>query len=138
MTTHDPLEDHLDSLPKSSAPTSMIRELHWAGIAFGAATGLITSYILFVISGPLGGNILVQLSIQLLGFIAAGYVAGRFSLAHAVTAGRIASLLLFFFIAALTIAAGANANLFGLALLGVLAIAGGDAGARWTEKRTTS
>jgi hypothetical protein len=116
----------------------MIRDLHWAGIAFGAATGLITSYILFVISGPLGGNILVQLFIQLLGFIAAGYVAGRFSLTHAVIAGRIASLLLFFFIAALTIAAGADANLFGLALLGVLAIGGGAAGATWAEKRTTS
>ena len=113
----------------------MIRELHWAGIMFGTATGLITSYILFVISGPLGSNILVQLMIQMLGFIAAGYVAGRFSLAHAVVAGRIASLLLFFSIATLTIAAGANANLFGLALLGLFAIGGGAAGATLAEKR---
>lgn len=138
MESYDSTEEHPVSLPTSSVHTPMIREFHWAGIAFGTATGLITSYILFVISGPLGGNILVQLAIQLLGFIAAGYVAGRFSLTYAVTAGRIASLLLFFFIAALTIAAGANANIFGLALLGILAIGGGAAGATWAEKRKTT
>jgi hypothetical protein len=115
----------------------MIRELHWAGIAFGTATGLITSYLLFVMSGPLGGNLIAQLTIQFLGFIAAGYVAGRFSLAHQIVAGRIASLLLFFFVAVVTISAGATANLLGLALLGVLAIAGGATGAKWAGRRNT-
>ena len=116
----------------------MIRELHWAGIAFGTATGLITSYLLFVVSGTIGRNIIVQLMIQLLGFVAAGYVAWRFSLTHASMAGRVAALLLFFFIATLTIAAGADANLFGLALLGILAIGGGAAGATLAERRNAT
>jgi hypothetical protein len=116
----------------------MLRELNWAGIVFGTATGLVASYLLFVISGSLGGSIIMQLLIQFLGFVAAGYVAGRFSLAHALMAGRIASLLLFLAIATLTIAAGANANFFGLFLLGVLAIVGGASGATWAEKRRST
>lgn len=113
----------------------MLRQLHWTGIVFGAATGFVASLILFVFSGPLGTNVIGQLLIQLAGFIAAGFVAGRFSLVLSVTAGRIAALLLFFVIAASTIAAGAGANLAGLLLLGVLAIGGGTAGAVLAEKR---
>jgi hypothetical protein len=113
----------------------MLRGLHWAGITFGAATGLVVSYLLFVISGPIGTNIIGQVVIQLLGFISAGYVAGRFSLVHAVAAGRIAALILFFVVAAATIAAGATANIFGLLVLGALAMFGGAVGATLAEKQ---
>ena len=116
----------------------MLRELHWTGIVFGAATGLVASYFLFVFSGPIGSNVMGQLVIQLIGFIAAGYVAGRFSLVHAITAGRIAALLLFFVIAAATIAAGAVANIAGLLVLGVLALGGGMVGAVIAERRRTA
>jgi hypothetical protein len=113
----------------------MLRELHWAGITFGAATGLVASYLLFVISGPIGTNIVGQIVIQLLGFTSAGYVAGRFSLVHTVTAGRIAALILFFVIATATIAAGASANIFGLLVLGALALVGGASGAALSKKQ---
>ncbi len=116
----------------------MLRELHWSGIVFGTATGLVVSYVLFVFSGPLGANLVGQVAIQLIGFIAAGYVAARFSLVHGVTAGRISSLLLFFLVAVLTIAAGAGANIFGLLLLGVLAIFGGSTGAALAANRRTT
>lgn len=113
----------------------MLRELHWTGIVFGAASGLISSMFLFAFSGPVGGNIIGQLVIQLIGFIVAGYVAGRFSLAHIFPAGRIAALLLFFVVAATTIAAGADGEFAGLVLLGILAIGGGTAGAVIAERR---
>jgi hypothetical protein len=116
----------------------MLRELHWPGIAFGTATGLVASYVLFVFSGPLGANLVGQIIIQLIGFIASGYVAGRFSLVHGITAGRISSLLLFFVVAVLTISAGAGANIFGLMLLGVLAIFGGSTGAAIAANRLTN
>lgn len=113
----------------------MIRDLHWAGIVFGAAAGLVASYLLFVISGPIGTNVVGQIVIQFLGFGVAGYVAGRFSLVHAIAAGRIASLILFFAITATTIAAGAAANLVGLLILGALALVGGASGATLAERR---
>ncbi|GMQ94032.1 MAG: hypothetical protein BMS9Abin12_1514 [Acidimicrobiia bacterium] len=113
----------------------MLRELHWAGIVFGAASGLVASFVLFAFSGSLGGNLVTQIIIQSLGFVVAGYVAGRFSLIHGITAGGVAALSLFFIIAAATIAAGAGANIFGLVLLGFLAIFGGSAGAELAERR---
>lgn len=115
----------------------MLRELHWMGIVFGAATGLVASLFLFAFSGPVGGNVVGQLVIQLLGFIVAGYVAGRFSLVHPFAAGRIAALILFFAIAALTISAGAGANIAGLIVLSVLALGGGMGGAVIAERRRT-
>jgi hypothetical protein len=116
----------------------VLRELHWSGIVFGTATGLVVSYVLFVFSGPIGANLVGQIIIQLIGFVASGYVAGRFSLVHAITAGRISSLLLFFVVAVLTITAGAGANIFGLSLLGVLAIFGGSTGATLAVNQLTS
>jgi len=113
----------------------MLRELHWMGVAFGASTGLVASYVLFVFSGPVGENIIGQLAIQLIGFLVAGYIAARFSLVHAIAAGRIAALILFFVVATLTIAAGAGANIAGLLLLGVLALGGGMAGAIVAERQ---
>jgi hypothetical protein len=116
----------------------VLHELHWSGIVFGTATGLVASYVLFVFSGPIGANFVGQIIIQLIGFIASGYVAGRFSLVHRITAGRISSLLLFFVVASLTITAGAGANPFGLMLLGLLAIFGGSTGATLAMNRPTS
>ncbi len=116
----------------------MLRELHWSGIVFGTATGLVVSYVLFVFSGPIGASLIGQIIIQLIGFVASGYVAGRFSLVHAITAGRISSLLLFFVVAVLTITAGAGANILGLSLLGVFAIFGGSTGAALAVNRLTS
>lgn len=116
----------------------MLRELHWTGIVFGAATGLIASYVLFAFSGSVGEMVLGQLIIQFIGFIAAGYVAGRFSLVHVFAAGRIAALLLFFVIAGITVAAGAGANIAGLLLLGVLALGGGMVGALVAERLRNS
>jgi predicted membrane-bound spermidine synthase len=112
----------------------MFRELHWTGIVFGAATGLVASMILFALSGPLGGNLIVLIVIALAGFVTAGYIAGRFSLVHRRFAGRIAGLMQFFAVATFMIAVGARPNIFGLLLLGVLAIVGGTAGATWAEK----
>lgn len=116
----------------------MLRELHWTGIAFGSAAGLVASLVLFVFSGSLGGNIVGQLVIQLIGFVVAGYVAGRFSLVHTIAAGRIAALILFFGIALVTVAAGAGANVAGLLVLGLLALVGGMLGALAAEKRRPS
>jgi hypothetical protein len=115
----------------------MLRELHWIGIVFGTATGLVASYVLFVFSGYIGQNVIGQLVIQLIGFIVAGYVAGRFSLIHAFTAGRISALILFFVVATSTIASGAGANIAGLLLLSVLALGGGMGGAAIAERRRT-
>lgn len=115
----------------------MLRQLHWNGIVFGSAAGLVASLLLFVISGSLGRNVVGQLLIQLIGFVVAGYVAGRFSLIHAIAAGRIAALILFFGIALVTVAAGAGANIAGLLVLGILAIIGGMLGALTAERRRT-
>lgn len=113
---------------------NMLREFNWTGILFGSGAGLVASYVLFVISGPLGTNVLAQIFAQVIGFVTAGFIAGRFSLFHVVAAGRIAALILFFAIATATIAAGAGANVFGLLLLGLLAISGGAAGAALAER----
>ncbi|RLE15862.1 MAG: hypothetical protein DRJ28_03025 [Actinobacteria bacterium] len=114
-----------------------LRELNWSGIVFGTATGLVASFVLFAFSGPLGTNLVGRVIIQLIGFIAAGYVASRFSLVHRITAGRISSLLLFFLVAVMTIAAGAGANILGLLVLGILAIFGGSIGAALAANRQT-
>lgn len=112
----------------------MLRELHWTGIVFGMGAGLVAGLVLFGVLGSIGGNAVVQIIVQAVAFAAAGYVAGRLSLVHAPVAGRISALLLFFVIAASTIAAGAGANPFGLIFLGVIAIGSGSAGARLAEK----
>jgi hypothetical protein len=113
----------------------MLRELHWSGIIFGATTGLVSSMALFALSGPLGGNVVALIVIALTGFVAAGYVAGRLSLVHRLAAGRIAALVQFFAIAIFMVAVGTDPNVFGLLILGLLAIIGGAAGATWAERR---
>ena len=113
----------------------MLRELHWSGIIFGATTGLVASMALFALIGPLGGNLVALIIIALTGFVAAGYVAGRLSLVHRLAAGRIAGLVQFFAIAVFMVAVGNNPNVFGLLILGVLALIGGAAGATWAERR---
>jgi len=116
----------------------VLRELHWAGIVFGATTGLVASMALFALSGPLGGNLIVLIVIALAGFMSAGYVAGRFSLVHGIVAGRIAGLIQFFAIATFMVVVGTNPNVVGLAVLGALAIVGGAAGATWADKRRSA
>jgi len=116
----------------------MIHELHWTGIVFGATTGLVASMALFALSGPLGANLIVLIVSATAGFVAAGYVASRLSLVHEIVAGRIASLLQFFALATFMVMLGTNPNVFGLLLLGVLAMLGGTVGARWSKKRRTS
>ncbi|MDK1019229.1 MAG: hypothetical protein QGD89_07505 [Actinomycetota bacterium] len=113
----------------------MLRRLHWAGILFGAGTGLVVALSLFALLGVIATNVVAQVLIQFIAFLAAGYVAGRFSLINGTLAGGIASLVLLFVLAVLTIAAGAAANVFGLLFLGLLAIGGGSAGAEFAEKR---
>jgi len=116
----------------------MIRELHWTGILFGAATGLVASMALFALSGRLGTNLIVLLVAATAGFISAGFIAGRLSLVHEIVAGRIASLLQFFALATFMVVLGTNPNILGLLLLGVLAMLGGTVGARWSKKRRAS
>lgn len=112
----------------------MLRDLHWTGIVFGTGAGLVVGLVLFSVLGAIGGNTVVQILVQVIAFGVAGAVAGRLSLLHGAVAGRISALLLFFVIAASTIAAGAGANPFGLIFLGVLALGSGSAGARLAEK----
>ena len=113
----------------------MLRELHWSGIIFGATTGLVASMALFALSGPLGGNVVALIIIALTGFGAAGYVAGRLSLVHRLAAGRTAARRRFFSIATFMVAVGNNPNVFGLLILGLLALIGGAAGATLAERR---
>ena len=113
----------------------MLRELHWTGIMFGATSGLVASMALFALSGPLGRSLGMLIAIALAGFVSAGYVAGRFSLVHGILAGRIAGLIQFFAIATFMVAVGTNPNVFGLLVLGILAILGGAAGATLAERR---
>ena len=117
-----------------SREDTVLRQLHWSGIIFGAATGLAASMALFALSGPLGDNIVVLIAIALAGFVAAGYIAGRFSLVNKSIAGRIAALLQFFAIATFMVATGTNPNVLGLLILGILAIIGGAAGATWAAR----
>lgn len=113
----------------------MLRELHWTAIVFGSATGVVVGYLLFAIGGGLAASPVGEIVVQVFAFLAAGYIAGRFSLTHIAVAGRISALLLFFFITSLTIAAGAVVNPFGLIFLGILALGAGSAGARFAESR---
>ncbi|MEN8040730.1 MAG: hypothetical protein ABFR95_04435 [Actinomycetota bacterium] len=113
----------------------MLREIHWSGVIMGTGVGLVSGLLLFVIAGPLGANTFVQLVIQGLAFGAAGYAAGRFSLVHHELSGGISALLLFFLIAASTIAGGADANPAGLVLLGVMAVFAGTGGGHLAEVR---
>ena len=116
----------------------MPKDLNWPGIIFGAAAGLVSSYILFAISGSSGRGVALRLLIQLVGFVIAGFIAWRFSLVQARAAGGFASLILFAVVAGGSIVAGVDANVFGLAVLGALAIFGGSGGAIISEKARRS
>lgn len=111
----------------------MVRSLNWSGIAFGAGTGLVLGLLLAVIAGGPDASTLVQVLIQFLAFLVAGFLAGRWSLVAPVPAGGFAGLLLYFGLAVLAIISGADLQGVALVFFGVAALVLGSAGAAVAE-----
>ncbi len=111
----------------------MIRSLNWSGIAFGAGTGLVLGLVLSVIAGGPDAAGFVQVMIQFVAFVVAGYIAGRFSLVNAVAAGGFAGLFLYFGLALVAIIAGTELGGVALVFFGLVALLFGSAGAALAE-----
>ena len=111
----------------------MIRRLNWLGIAFGAGAGLALGLLLAAIAGGPDANTFIQVLIQFVAFLLAGYVAGRFSLVGSIAAGGFAGLFLYFGLAFVSIISGADLQAVALLFFGIVALLLGSAGAVLAE-----
>lgn len=114
-----------------------LRDLNWPAIAFGAASGLFASLVLFALLFGIGQNTVAQIFILMFGFFVAGFVSGRFALVEPQLSGGMAALLLFFVITVVTIS-GAGLNLLGIAVFGVGAAVFGPLGGTVGYRRNNS
>ena len=111
----------------------MIRQLNWLGIAFGAGAGLALGLLLAAVAGGPDASTLIQVVIQFVAFLVAGYIAGRFSLVGPVAAGGFAGLFLYFGLALVSIISGAELQPVALLFFGIVALLLGSAGAVLAE-----
>lgn len=107
----------------------MLRQLNWSGILFGAGAGLIVGLAAAALLGAVNGGGLLQVLAQFTAFFVAGYVAGRFSLVGAVYAGGFAALFLYFGLAVISVATGAEVQAVAILFFGLTALLFGSAGA---------
>ena len=107
----------------------MLRELNWSGILFGSGAGLITGLALYAVAGAVNGGTAIQVLIQFTAFFIAGIVAGRFSLVGHVAAGGFAALFLYFGLAVVSVAGGADLQPGAILFFGIVALLFGSAGA---------
>ena len=108
--------------------------MNWGVVALGAMVGLGGGLVAFLVLGLIGivgpeKSPLPLIFLQFLTLFAAGYVAGRFSVASAPLHGGWAALLLFLIVGAISVAAApGEIGIPELILLGVVATVLGTAG----------
>jgi hypothetical protein len=107
----------------------MLRELNWGGIAFGAGAGFVVGIGVAALVGGSDAGTLVEVLIQFLAFVVAGFIAGRFSLVQPIAAGGFAALLLYFSMALLAIVTGSDLQPVALLFFGLMALLFGSVGA---------
>jgi hypothetical protein len=107
----------------------MLRELNWGGIAFGAGTGFVVGIAAAALAGGSDAGTLVEVLIQLLAFVVAGFVAARFSLVQPIAAGGFAAMILYFGVALLAIVTGSDVQPVALLFFGLMAMLLGSGGA---------
>jgi hypothetical protein len=111
----------------------MIRSLNWSGIVFGAGGGFVLGLgLAALVGGPNAGTLPLAV-VQLLAFLAAGFIAGRLSLVGFAAAGGFAGLLLYFGVAVVAITSGAALSGVALVFFGIISLALGSAGGMLAE-----
>jgi hypothetical protein len=111
----------------------MIRSLNWSGIVFGAGGGFVLGLFLAALVGGPNASTLPLAVVQLLAFVAAGFIAGRLSLVGVAAAGGFAGLLLYFSVAVVAILSGAALSGVALVFFGIISLVLGSAGGMLAE-----
>ena len=113
----------------------MARSLNWSGVLFGSGAGLIVGLAIFAVVGAVNGGTPIQVLAQFTAFLVAGYVAGKLSSEAAIAAGGFAALFLYFGLAVVSVAAGADVHPVAILFFGIVALLFGSAGAVLAQAR---